>query len=116
MLDNFSPEDIKQAVEIKPEWMNYEVSGGISFDNLEDYLIRGIDNIGRAELAREVEFILLDIDRDDLIGPCKCRTLHTIQANAAATDHHDLRARWHFRCIDYSQSLPDPCGHPCAHG
>lgn len=45
MLDNFSPADIKKAVEQKVEFMTYEVSGGIRLETIEDYLIPGIDAI-----------------------------------------------------------------------
>lgn len=49
MLDNFSPEDIKKAVEVKPDFMTYEVSGGVNLETLETYLIEGVDaiSIGR---------------------------------------------------------------------
>jgi nicotinate-nucleotide pyrophosphorylase (carboxylating) len=45
MLDNFSPADIKKAVEIKPAGVTYEVSGGVNLSNLQDYLIDGVDAI-----------------------------------------------------------------------
>jgi nicotinate-nucleotide pyrophosphorylase (carboxylating) len=49
MLDNFTPVMLKQAIDQKPDGMSYEVSGGISFDELSTYLMRGIDalSIGR---------------------------------------------------------------------
>lgn len=43
MLDNFSPEQVKSAIKIKPKFMSFEISGGIRLDNLDDYLIEGID-------------------------------------------------------------------------
>ncbi|RLA63188.1 MAG: carboxylating nicotinate-nucleotide diphosphorylase [Epsilonproteobacteria bacterium] len=52
MLDNFSPEMIKLAVDIKPGHMTYEVSGGITQDNLEEFLINGIDAISTSALTR----------------------------------------------------------------
>ncbi len=45
MLDNFSPEEIKEAVEMKPKNMTYEVSGGINLESIENYLIEGVDAI-----------------------------------------------------------------------
>jgi nicotinate-nucleotide pyrophosphorylase (carboxylating) len=45
MLDNFSPEKIKEAVEMKPKNMTYEVSGGINLESIENYLIEGVDAI-----------------------------------------------------------------------
>ncbi len=43
MLDNFTPEDIKKAVTIKPSDMTYEVSGGLSIDTIKNYAIEGVD-------------------------------------------------------------------------
>lgn len=43
MLDNFSKNDIEKALKLKKENMTYEVSGGISLDNIKDYIIEGID-------------------------------------------------------------------------
>lgn len=45
MLDNFSPEDIHNAMDIKPEDATYEVSGGVNLENIENYLISGVDAI-----------------------------------------------------------------------
>jgi nicotinate-nucleotide pyrophosphorylase (carboxylating) len=50
MLDNFSPEQIKEAVKIKTAGTTFEVSGGIKFDNLETYLIEGVDVISLGSL------------------------------------------------------------------
>lgn len=49
MLDNFTPAMLKMAIDQKPDGMSYEVSGGISLDQLSSVLIRGIDalSIGR---------------------------------------------------------------------
>ncbi len=51
MLDNFSPKDIKEAVKIKPDFMIYEVSGGIQVDNIETYLIKGVDAISAGAIT-----------------------------------------------------------------
>ncbi|MGK0367717.1 MAG: nicotinate-nucleotide pyrophosphorylase (carboxylating) [Thermoproteota archaeon] len=45
MLDNFAPDDIREAVKIKNSEMTYEVSGGIRLDTLESFLIEGVDAI-----------------------------------------------------------------------
>jgi nicotinate-nucleotide pyrophosphorylase (carboxylating) len=50
MLDNFSPDSIKSAVQIKKAGMNYEVSGGVKLENLETYLIDGVDAISMGAL------------------------------------------------------------------
>lgn len=50
MLDNFLPEDIKKAVQLKKAGMTYEVSGGVKLDNLSHYLIEGVDAISLGSL------------------------------------------------------------------
>lgn len=50
MLDNFSPEDVRQAVKMKKFQMTYEVSGGVKLDNLSNYLIEGVDAISMGSL------------------------------------------------------------------
>ena len=50
MLDNFSPDQIKEAVKIKTAGETYEVSGGIKLENLETYLIEGVDVISLGSL------------------------------------------------------------------
>jgi nicotinate-nucleotide pyrophosphorylase (carboxylating) len=51
MLDNFSPKDIKTALEMKKHWVTYEVSGGINLENIEGYLMEGIDAISIGSLT-----------------------------------------------------------------
>lgn len=50
MLDNFSPDLIKSAVQMKTAGMNYEASGGVKLENLESYLIEGVDAISMGAL------------------------------------------------------------------
>ncbi len=50
MLDNFSPEQILAAMTIKSKDTTYEVSGGVKFENLESYLIEGVDVISLGSL------------------------------------------------------------------
>ncbi|OUR93652.1 nicotinate-nucleotide diphosphorylase (carboxylating) [Halobacteriovorax marinus] len=45
MLDNFSPEQIREAVKVKPAGVTYEASGGIKLETIESYLIEGLDAI-----------------------------------------------------------------------
>lgn len=45
MLDNFSPEQVKSAILKKSDDLTYEVSGGINMDNIDSYLIDGVDAI-----------------------------------------------------------------------
>lgn len=51
MLDNFSPEDVKRAVKEKPKNMTIEISGGIHLDNIDQYLIEGVDAISIGSLT-----------------------------------------------------------------
>ncbi|MEN3034598.1 MAG: carboxylating nicotinate-nucleotide diphosphorylase [Aquificaceae bacterium] len=56
-LDNFSPEDVKRAVEIKPEGAIYEVSGGINLENVLDYAIKGVDYISSGYITHSAKAI-----------------------------------------------------------
>lgn len=51
MLDNFSPEEVKKAVKLKPVGVSFEVSGGIRLSNLDNYLIKGLDAISVGALT-----------------------------------------------------------------
>ncbi len=51
MLDNFSPEKIAEAVKLKKEGVTFEVSGGITLENLEGYLVDGVDAISSGSLT-----------------------------------------------------------------
>jgi len=61
MLDNFSPSQVKEAIELKTSSVSYEVSGGITLDNIDTYLIEGVDAISSGSLtygARQVDISL----------------------------------------------------------
>ncbi len=51
MLDNFSPDKIREAVAIKKAGMTYEVSGGLNLLTLKDYLIDGVDALSMGSLT-----------------------------------------------------------------
>lgn len=51
MLDNFSPEQIKEAIGLKKEGVTFEASGGIHLANLDHYLISGLDAISIGRLT-----------------------------------------------------------------
>jgi nicotinate-nucleotide pyrophosphorylase (carboxylating) len=51
MLDNFSIQDIHAAVKLKRPGMTFEVSGGIKLQNLQDYLISGVDALSMGSLT-----------------------------------------------------------------
>ena len=50
-LDNFSPENIKAIIPKKPQGMTIEVSGGVNLDNIDGYLIEGVDVISIGALT-----------------------------------------------------------------
>ncbi len=45
MLDNFTRDQILEAISLKKTDVTYEVSGGVRLENLENYLINGVDVI-----------------------------------------------------------------------
>jgi nicotinate-nucleotide pyrophosphorylase (carboxylating) len=61
MLDNFTPEQTKQAVNIIREWekdnhhIEIESSGGITIDTLHDYAVCGVDYISVGALTHSVK-------------------------------------------------------------
>ncbi|MDH8701473.1 nicotinate-nucleotide pyrophosphorylase (carboxylating) [Dysgonomonadaceae bacterium PH5-43] len=55
MLDNFSVEDTRKAVEIVNRRFDIESSGGITFDTLRDYAETGVDFISVGALTHSVK-------------------------------------------------------------
>ena len=55
MLDNFSPEDTRKAVEIIGGKYETESSGGITFDTLKEYADCGVDYISVGALTHSVK-------------------------------------------------------------
>jgi nicotinate-nucleotide pyrophosphorylase (carboxylating) len=51
MLDNFSPELIKEAVKMKPAGMTFEVSGGLTMNTVPQYLIEGVDALSLGSIT-----------------------------------------------------------------
>ncbi|MBF0301308.1 MAG: carboxylating nicotinate-nucleotide diphosphorylase [Oligoflexia bacterium] len=56
MLDNFTPDMVKAALKIKnnsnsTSTMTYELSGGITLDNIDSYLLEGVDAISIGSLT-----------------------------------------------------------------
>ena len=50
MLDNFNPDQIREAIKFKKDKDHFEVSGGVKLSNLTDYLIDGVDAISMGSL------------------------------------------------------------------
>lgn len=51
MLDNFTIDQIHQAIKLKQPYNTYEVSGGVNLSNLANYLIPGVDAISTSQLV-----------------------------------------------------------------
>ena len=45
MLDNFEPAAVREAIGLKKEGVTFEISGGITLENIDSYLIEGVDAI-----------------------------------------------------------------------
>jgi len=51
MLDNFSPDLVREAVKMKSAGMTFEISGGLRFEFLDKYLIDGVDALSIGALT-----------------------------------------------------------------
>lgn len=51
MLDNFSPENILEAVKLKKAGMTFEVSGGLNLSTIPNYLINGVDALSLGSIT-----------------------------------------------------------------
>lgn len=51
MLDNFTPELIREAVKMKRPGMTFEVSGGLKLSTIPDYLVSGVDALSLGALT-----------------------------------------------------------------
>ena len=51
MLDNFSPEKIKEAVKMKVVGMTFEVSGGLNLSTITNYLFEGVDALSLGSIT-----------------------------------------------------------------
>lgn len=65
MLDNMSPEQIRQAVSMAQGKTYIEVSGGVKLDNIKDYLIRGVNGISVGALTHSVKNIDISLEFED---------------------------------------------------
>lgn len=61
LLDNFSKEDLKQAISLKRSGDSFEVSGGVNLQNLNDYLIEGIDAVSVGALTHSAPQVDLSL-------------------------------------------------------
>lgn len=61
MLDNFSPEQIKEAVKIKIPTVTYEISGGLKLETLTQYMIEGVDVMSVGALTHSAPHVDLSM-------------------------------------------------------
>ncbi|HEX8331367.1 MAG TPA: carboxylating nicotinate-nucleotide diphosphorylase [Segetibacter sp.] len=61
MLDNFSPEQITEALPIINKQFETEASGGINFDNIEEYAKTGVDYISVGALIHQAKSLDLSL-------------------------------------------------------
>lgn len=51
MLDNFSPELVKEAIKLKKPGMFFELSGGLNLNTIPEYMIKGVDALSLGSLT-----------------------------------------------------------------
>lgn len=61
MFDNFSPKDVRTAVDIVSGKMVTEASGGITLDTIRDYALAGVDFISVGALTHSVKSLDLSL-------------------------------------------------------
>lgn len=61
MLDNFSLEDIKKAVEVKHDNIKLEISGNVTLENIASYAALGVDYISVGAITKHVKAIDLSM-------------------------------------------------------
>lgn len=57
MLDNFSPEDVKRAVEMSKGKLLIEVSGNITLENVHSYAIEGVNFISSGSIIHSSNWV-----------------------------------------------------------
>src|SRR5262249_34377746 len=72
---------------------------------------RGVDEVGGAELLRQLELRLREVDADDARRPAQRGALDDVQADAAAAEDRNRLAGLHLGGVDHR---PDAGHHPTA--
>ena len=57
LLDNFSADEVRQAVKITNKKTNLEASGSIDLENIEDYISTGVDYISTGAMTKNLSSI-----------------------------------------------------------
>ena len=63
-------------------------------------VVRRVDDIRRAAAAGDLEFGVIDVDRDDPLRVRQARALDCREADAAASDDRNGRTRRHLGCVE----------------
>lgn len=61
MLDNFTPQKVKEAVDLIGETFETEASGGINFDTIEQYAATGVDYVSVGGLIHQARSLDLSL-------------------------------------------------------
>lgn len=61
MLDNFTPDQIKKAIEVTDKRAELEASGGITLKNIREYAETGVDYISIGALTKDINSIDLSM-------------------------------------------------------
>ncbi len=61
MLDNFTPEQVAEALKLIAEGFETEASGGINLDNIEDYAETGVDYVSVGALIHQARSLDLSL-------------------------------------------------------
>ena len=61
MLDNFTPQQIVEAVQIIGDLYETEASGGINLNNLEEYAATGVDYISSGAVIHQARSLDLSL-------------------------------------------------------
>lgn len=61
MLDNFTPDELKKAVELIDGRFETEASGGITMDTIRDYALTGVDFISVGALTHQIKSLDLSL-------------------------------------------------------
>jgi nicotinate-nucleotide pyrophosphorylase (carboxylating) len=61
MLDNFSPDQVREAVSVASGRVSIEVSGNITLDNIEEYAVEGVDYISSGSVIYSAPWIDLSL-------------------------------------------------------
>jgi nicotinate-nucleotide pyrophosphorylase (carboxylating) len=61
MLDNFKPEDVREAVELIGETFETEASGGINLETIEKYAATGVDYVSVGGLIHQAKSLDLSL-------------------------------------------------------